>query len=354
MKTIPIRSCPDIRLSGRFDSALPGFPMMWSSSSAEMLLHATFLEVQIDCSYSTMAPYLSFTVDGLRSQNFVPLKGKHWYPVFVNLNNQPHQVRIAKETQPFGGDSEAYVTLMAIRTNGKILPLSKPSMKIEFIGDSITSGEGCKGPISFMEWVPMVFSSSDTYARKTAEKLHAQYQVVSQSGWGVLGAWDNDPNGSIPKVYHQICGPVTAQNAQAEYDFSFRPDKVVIALGTNDAGAINSPAFTDPETGISYKFTDSPEDMQRLTDGCLDFIHLLVENNPGAQLYWIAFYDKGPIHDAILKAVTTAQAEQIDIRFSVPLTLDGMTTCQTGSRAHPGVKAHEKISKELVRLIKSK
>lgn len=354
MKTISIRNCDLIRLNGRFDHEQPHFPLMWSSASAEMKVEGSHLEVQVECSYTSMAPYLSFTVDGVRCQNLVPQKGKHWYPIFLNLSKGPHIVRIAKETQPFGGDSEAFVSLIAIRTNGCLLPLDKPKMKIEFIGDSITSGEGCKGPRAFMEWVPMVFSSSDTYAKMTADALNARYQVISQSGWGVLGAWDNNPSGSIPKVYTKICGPVTAQNAQGDYDFSFAPDKIVIALGTNDAGAIGSPAYTDPATGTTYKLTDSPEDMQKLTDGCLSFIHLLLEKNPGAQLYWIVFYDKGPVHDAILAAVNTARSEGIDIRFSVPLTLEGMTGCQMGSRAHPGIKAHQKISKALVKLIKEK
>lgn len=352
MKTYPVRETENIRLSGRFDKRQPHFPMMWSASAADMLLEGTHLEVQIDCKYTSMAPYLSFTVDGVRSQNFVPLNGEHWYPIFLGLSNTPHHVRIAKETQPFGGDGEAYVSLISIRTNGNLLPLDEPKMKIEFIGDSITSGEGCKGPASFMEWVPMVFSTSDTYAKMTADALQAQYQQVSQSGWGVLGGWDNDPKGCIPKVYDQVCGPIWAQGAQNAYDFSFQPDKIVIALGTNDAGAIGSPAFTDEQTGCTYKLTDSAEDMQRLTDGCYAFILHLHEKNPKAQMLWIVFYDQGPIHNAIQKAVEKAKLNNINIRFHVPLTLDGMTKEEMGSRAHPGLLAHQKISEAIVKLLK--
>lgn len=352
MKKILIRSHEYIRLFGRFDPLQPHFPMMWSSASAEFNLQATCLEVQIECQYSAMAPYLSFEVDGVRSQTFVPLKGKHWYPVFLQLSDGPHHVRIAKETQPFGGDSEALINLIAIRTNGQLLPPDEKKLRIEFIGDSITSGEGCKGPVSFMEWVPMVFSSSDTYAKMTADALNAEFQVISQSGWGVLGAWDNNPSGCIPRVYHQICGPVTAQNAQANYAFSFKPHKIVIALGTNDGGASHNPAYTDPETGITYQLTESKEDMQRLTDGCCAFIRTLSDKNPGAKLYWILFFGEGPVHDAIAVAVDKMKGEGVDICFSVPLTLDGMTKEEMGSRAHPGIKAHQKISRALVQLLK--
>lgn len=352
MKTYMIRNTDVIRLNGRFDAAEPFFPMMWSSASADIKVNASQLEVEIDCRYTSMPPYLSFTVDNVRCQNFVPQKGKHWYPVFLGLSNAVHTVRIAKETQPFGGDWNAAVSLCRIRTNGKLLPVDQAKMKIEFIGDSITSGEGCKGPVSFMEWVPMVFSSSDTYAKMTADALNAQFHVISQSGWGVLGAWDNNPSGSIPKVYHQVCGPIGAQGAQNDYDFSFQPDKIVIALGTNDAGAMNNAPFTDPETGTVYKLTDSEEDQKRLENAAYSFIQLLHEKNPSASLCWILFYDKGPVHQSISKAVKRAADEGIDILFSVPITLDGMKKQDMGSRAHPGLNAHRKISKALIRLLK--
>ena len=70
----------------------------------------------------------------------------------------------------------------------------------------------------------MVFSALDTYVKMTSDALHAQYQQVSQSGWGVLGGWDNDPNGCIPKVYNQVLSALSIQcmNLQGrfmEYQF---------------------------------------------------------------------------------------------------------------------------------------
>ena len=85
MKSFFIRNHPMIRLSGRFDPAQEGFPMLWSASSAEMNVRGSSLEVQIDCAYRTHKPYLSFEVDGLRAQTFAPLPGKHWYSVFLHM-----------------------------------------------------------------------------------------------------------------------------------------------------------------------------------------------------------------------------------------------------------------------------
>ena len=66
MKTFSIRNHPMIRLSGRFDPAQDGFPMLWSAASAEMNVRGASLEVKISCTYHEYKPYLSFEVDGLR------------------------------------------------------------------------------------------------------------------------------------------------------------------------------------------------------------------------------------------------------------------------------------------------
>ena len=160
MKSFFIRNHPMIRLSGRFDPAQEGFPMLWSASSAEMNVRGSSLEVQIDCAYRTHKPYLSFEVDGLRAQTFAPLPGKHWYSVFLHMKpDAVHTVRILKESQAFENDPSAGCVLLKGRTDGGLELLPPRRRKIEFIGDSLTSGEGGRGPQSFMEWVPMCFST---------------------------------------------------------------------------------------------------------------------------------------------------------------------------------------------------
>lgn len=56
MKTFSIRNHPMIRLSGRFDPAQEGFPMLWSAASAEMNVRGASLEVQISCTYHEYKP----------------------------------------------------------------------------------------------------------------------------------------------------------------------------------------------------------------------------------------------------------------------------------------------------------
>lgn len=354
MKAYDIRKVTDIRLSGRFDPAQTGFPMMWTGACAEMLVRGSTLEVRIQCGYQTLKPYLSFEVDGLRAQTFCPLKGVHWNNVFLGMEAQtPHRVRITLETQAFSGDPASYVALLTLRTDGGFLPLPKPARRVEFIGDSITSGEGMRGPKSFMEWLPMCFSASDNYTRLTAERLNATYQVVSQSGWGVLCGWNNDVRTTLPAVYDFICRPAamespdgTAHGGEKPYDFSFDPGTVVVNLGTNDSGALNNPPFTDPATGITHKLTQA--DFPHFEEACYAFLMHLHEKNPHARLIW-AYGICGDVMAVPLQgAVARARAQGVD---AVYVALPEMNTLRngTGSREHPGTGAAKKMAELIAR-----
>lgn len=339
-----------IRRLGRVGSDPDGFPLFWSGSGVEMRVNGTTLETEIDCAYSNREPYLSFEVDGLRAQTFSPLPGRHWYRVFLNLSGEKtHTVRVIKETQPFGDPAERLV-ITRYKTDGKLSPLPVRRRRIEFIGDSLTSGEGGRGPKSFMEWVPMVFSASDNYSRMTADLLRAEYQVVSQSGWGIVCGWDNNPKSNVPSVYDEVCA--LSEYGRAPYDFSFQPDTVVIALGANDMNALSQPAYADPVTGETHKLTDSPEDARRVEDAAYRFIAHVHEKNPQARIIWMFFFNGGPLPSVVRAAVERAQKDGIDAVFFAPDAFTKPLRGGTGSRAHPSALAHRHIAKALADFIR--
>ena len=350
MNVLEIKAQENIHLYGRTDLSLPGVPLFWSSSGMVCRVRGTKAEIRIECHYKTMKPYLSFEVDGLRAQTFSPLPGTHWYNAFLGLDGQKiHTLRVIRETQPFGGDPEAIVILHELRTDGELMPLMPKKRRIEFIGDSVTSVEGGRGPKDFMEWVPMVFSAADGYPRLTADKLNADYHVISQSGWGVLAAWNNDPHGVLPAIYDSVCALTKA--GKKSCDFSFDPDTVVIALGANDNGAMHSPPFTDTD-GRVYKLTDSAEDCKRLERAALDFLTHLHERNPHARLLWLSIVPGTPVEKAIHSAVDSAAASGIPVDLYTPYDLNHPYRGAMGSRSHPGVRAHQRMAELLARKIK--
>ena len=346
MKTFAIRDCENARLCGRDDRTLPGFPLYWSLSSVELLTKASCLEIELECDYEFYRPYVSFEVDGLRAQTFSPLKGKHWYCVFLLMDaKQAHAVRVLKETQPFSGDPKGLITVTRVRTDGELLPMNARKKRFLFIGDSITSGEGVRGPKSFMEWLPMTFGASDTYPRLVGDAMNADIETLSQSGWGTVCAWNNNRSQNLPSIFDSVCAPLG--NARAA-DFSVSPNAVFVALGANDCSALSQPPFTDPVTGESFKLTDSPEDRKLVENTAFAFLEHLRDTYPSSRLVWVSFMESGSVPDAIRRGVSRANAE-----FLVPLTLDRLPRGGIGSRSHPGPVAHRKIAKEIVRFLKS-
>ena len=345
MKEYDIRACKRVRLMGRFDREEAGFRMTHSGSLAELRVKGSRLDIEIEAGCDSLRQYLSFVVDGLVAQTFSPIPGRHVYTVFLNMDaNKTHDVTVIKETMDFDGSS--FVTLHKLITDGKFMPLRKRERKIEFIGDSITAGEGVRGPKPFNEWLPMAFCSMNDYARLTAEKLHARFQTVAMSGWGIHNAWNNELRRNIPAIYDQIGNTVNKP-----YDFSFDPDAVVIALGTNDNSSMNQPPFTD-ENGVSFALRDDEEGRRLIYGSALSFIRHLHEVNPRARLLWISFHTEGMVHDAIKAAVTDAAKEGIDIRFDEPIDLNHMPRGGIGSRMHPGPVAHKIIAERVCELLR--
>lgn len=358
MKTIDIRAAEHVRLSGRFDPAQPGFPMMWTAACAELMLTGSELWAQIQCSYEKYKPYLSFEVDGLRAQTFAPIQGTHWYNVMLGMDaSKAHRVRITLESQAFSGDPESYAALLSLRFDGELQPLPEHKYKLEFVGDSLTSGEGLRGPRDFMEWVPMCFSASDGYARMVSDRLGAKYQVVSQSGWGVMRGWDGNPRTTLPGVYDFICMPHAMEapggknhGGEKTYDFQFDPDAVIVNLGSNDFSALSHSPFVDPVTGETATFTR--EDLPRFEEECFGFLTHLHERNPRAGLLW-AYGICGdelaaPIRAAVMRVREMGIAAEYLALPKADTTRNGM-----GSRNHPGIAAQKRMADVIVRAIKN-
>ncbi len=346
MKAIDIRES-GVFLGGRYDKNAGGFGMDWPGSYVKIRAKCSRLDVEIETIYGERRDYLSFEVDGLKAQLFSPMEGKHWYTVFLGMDkSRSHDVRILKETMAFADSCSLRLT--RLRSDGELLPVPSLSRRIEFIGDSITCGEGCRGPEDFDEWLPMMFGAGSAFPLVISEAIGAEFNCVSISGWGVLNGWDNNPDNRIPQIYDKICG----QRSEKDYDFDFDPDAVVIALGTNDNNALAQPPYTDPVTGKTNKFTDSESDLNRLTDAAATFIRHLHEKNPRAKLIWASFFSGGVIHDALEKAVEQVAAGGIDAVFTVPADLNDLPRGGMGSRYHPGPVTHRLIARNLKKLLK--
>lgn len=364
LKVLALSDIKDLKVHGRTTGKLSPLTLFWTGSAVELNAKGSELWIELEVDYDTYEPWISVLVNSVPVSRQMLTVGRYWICVFRGMNdNVVKNIRIVKDVQAMSGDTGCSLQIHAVKFDGEFLPVKDKQYKIEFIGDSITSGEGAIGAKAEEDWIPMWFSAVNNYTAMTAEALNADYRVISQSGWGVLTSWDNNPHGNIPEYYELVCGILTGEKNESlgafkENDFdSWQPDIVVVNLGTNDGGAFNSPEWRDEVTGESHKQrlnedgTYNKEDLAAFEKAVENFLGKLRKHNKQAHIIWTYGMLGIPMMPAIYRAVDAYINKTGDKEVSV-FQLTNTTEETVGSRSHPGVLAHEKAAKELTGYIK--
>ncbi|MEK4261106.1 MULTISPECIES: SGNH/GDSL hydrolase family protein [Paenibacillus] len=364
LKVHTLADIEHLKIHGRTTGLLSPLTLFWTGSAVELNVKSSELWLEVEADYDVYEPWISILINSVPVSRQMLVAGRYWICVFRGMNERVvKNVRIVKDVQAMSGDPGCSLQIHAVKMDGKFLPVADKPHKIEFIGDSITSGEGSIGAKAEEDWIPMWFSAINNYTSMTADALNAEYRVISQSGWGVLTSWDNNPHGNIPDCYEQVCGLLTGAKNEAlgafqEHSFeSWQPDVVVVNLGTNDGGAFQSPEWKDEVTGESHKQrlnedgTYHEDDIQAFVDAAEKFLMKLRKNNQHAHLVWAYGMLGIPMMPAIYRAVDVYSKKTGDKQVSV-LQLPNMTDETIGARSHPGALAHEQAAKELTGYLK--
>lgn len=284
---------------------------------------------------------VAVTVDGKRvvdtMMNRYQANEEQVISVSGNEDGTPVIVRVIKLSEA----QDSSFGIMRINAEGAVCRAPDRDRKIEFIGDSITCAYGVDAEIDD-EYRTNDEDAEKGYACITAELLKADFSIFAMSGFGVLSGYSDDgkihSDGCVPKYYDSIGisearfgGLVFPQDVK--WDFKrFKPDTVVINLGTNDW------SYCRREPSGIYSFTEKYE----------EFIGQIREKNPDARIICTL----GILGDQLFKAVTNAVNsfrektgdERIDLfRFEEQnIELDGVAEC-----GHPSYATHAKAAKAL-------
>lgn len=343
---------PYVKVHGRTTGSLSPLVLFWTGSAIELNAAGSELWVEVEAHYDQYEPWISILINGAPVSRMMVTAGRHWICVFRGMNGQAvKNVRIVKDVQAMSGDLGCSLRIHAVKGDGAFHPTAQASHRIEIIGDSITSGEGAIGAKQEEDWIPMWFSAIDNYTAMTADALNADYRVISQSGWGVLTSWDNNPHNNIPAYYEQVCGVLAgadneALGAHEPNDFAaWQPDVVVVNLGTNDGGAFHSAEWRDPSTGVTYKQrlnadgSYNTEDIAAFEAAAEQFLAKLRQCNRNAHIVWAYGMLGTPMMPAIRSAVDAYVLRSGDRKVSI-CELPNMTDETAGARSHPGRQAH--------------
>lgn len=156
-----------------------------------------------------------------------------WFP--ERLSKGSHRLRLVKRTEADMGMATFYGLYIG-KKEQLLNPALLPERKILFIGNSITCGYGTEGKNKLERFKPSTENCEKSYATIIARSFNAQYQLTSHSGLGMVRNYGDSLRLSVKRK------PMPARleylfdsDSTKQYNLNnYRPDAVVINLGTND------------------------------------------------------------------------------------------------------------------------
>lgn len=318
---------------GRCGADENGCALWWSGSGVRTRLSCARLEVEARAGDDEHIPWLAVMVDGAPVARFPLRPGAHRYSVLGRLEaGAAHEIAILRDTQPTDADSGP-LALTAIYTDGAPeAPAPRPRL-VEFIGDSLTVGEGTVGPASGHEWRMIWISNQFAFPSLAAETLNAEKRVVALGGWGAYLSYDADPNRAIGRIYDRLCAIVPG--GDVPYDFAAqRPaDAVVINLGTNDGSALGRLEGAARQEGLSA-----------FEESAVRLLEQVRVHNPGARIVWAYGLCGNPLENQLRRAVERRRAAGDELVEYLALT-----DCagDNGSRGHPSRAAQAMAARQI-------
>ncbi len=244
--------------------------------------------------------------------------------VLANVQAGTHTVRIVRENDLNAQGLQTVWNALSFHGIADSVCATKPKAKyIEFVGDSITSGKGVMSAERYQADDPN-HSATHSHAYLTAEALNADYSLVSRGSCGYIRTSAACPK-TMTNMYDYF-NPLSADEALKPYDFSRKPDVIVLSLGTNDHV-------------LGEKFDNAAKTM----------IAQLRDRN-GADVPLVMMYGMmTPRHNEDIPLIAEAVGA-----YSLKVTQDnsGGRFREVGTN-HPGIEGQKKIAEELTAFLKT-
>jgi carbohydrate esterase-like protein/GDSL-like lipase/acylhydrolase family protein len=218
-----------IQYVGRIQKTNPSLPRFWMPGvyiKAKFEGNAFSFFLNDEVLYGNVHNYLEIIID---NQPF-RLQTKYANNKFIvnGLKNGEHAITICKDTESGNG----YLEFAGIVCNKLLALPPKPTLKMEFIGNSITCGFGDDAsqiPCGKGEWYDE-HNAYMAYGPLTARALNAQWHISAVSGIGMIHSCCN-----MKILMPQVFDKINMSGDSIAWNFNeYIPDIVTICLGQND------------------------------------------------------------------------------------------------------------------------
>lgn len=285
-------------------------------------------------------------IDGERVLDEMVDTQEETFTVFENAESKKVNVKVVKLSEC--AMSTCGIKAITVADDETITPTPKKSHTIEFIGDSITCGYGVDDEVKEHHFSTSTEDVTKAYAYKTAQALNADYSMFSISGYGVISGYTTGSTPvkeqTIPQYYESLgfsyqafAGTTKPQSLKWDFE-AFKPEVIVINLGTNDASYTNI----------------IKERKQEYADGYTAFLKKVRAKNPDATIFCTLGTMDNRLCEKLIETVTAYSAETGDnnIHYMIFDLQDGANDGYAADW-HPTEATHQKASDKLVNEIKT-
>lgn len=268
--------------------------------------------------------YVRLTVDGKTRRIRLPIGQK---TLTVTLPQGKHDFELIKLTETANNS----LGVAYLETDGKFLPYKEQTkLKIEFIGDSISTGFGVLAKEVYGEYKTKEQDVTKAFPYLTVRALSAEYRVIAAGGWGILKS-KYSPY-AIPDFYDNI----DLLRNRRKYDGDFVPDLFVVTLGTNDFSYLSDLSEEKRKTERAEVKAAFIAFLQRL----------LTRNKPVVLVYGFFEYPD-------LGAMTEEVWREMDSPLLSTLEVQSANVLNDVRAGHPGKRCHRLAARRLAKAIQA-
>lgn len=261
-----------LNIGGRVAPAADGaYDFGWPGVYFEGRFTGTSVEVVVD----TGAEHLAVSIDGARKAELTEAGELHL--LLDRLGPGEHTVRLDKLTESQTGSARFEGFFVGPREAA--LPAPERPRRIEFIGDSHTVGYGVRSASRTCteQQVHDLTDTSLAFGPILAGRLDADYRIEAFSGRGVVRNYNGlAPGEPLPVLFPRMI-PGQAEPRVTEDDW--RPDIVVVGLGTND---FSTPLYP------GEAWADAAALRHDYRETYVTFVQGLKASRPGVRVFLIA------------------------------------------------------------------